>query len=706
MTYPATNSKEASELLIDVSNQMHEIVNEDATTEVMTESGLVPSVRKALADTFLFQDPIAWNQGSDETAFNQLRTFNDNIYWAPTATTLNPIPMGVTPEGDNNWKLAPVDVSREWTLDEITTAQNDIVGGSIFKGSNGKTVENGDVVEPGVTHLRVLVGGEPKIVEMNPVASGVVSSLTDFTATIGGAPVYFKNMIEGESVNPLQFHLSGADHTDAVSRCIDYAQSSGGVIDGEGFIFNIDQLSKNITSTLKIRNLEYRQVTANTETLTLTGSPGVNLIIDQIFAEGVGGDYVNASTGLSRGLVATGFDIVSINDLTALNFGRDGAEIHGNGKVIIHNSRTVGQDGIPEGGNYNFGLNIHDNDEYYSGYIDVSKHAMGVKETRCGKVTILSASISNILGQHGIYSEPKGKTLIANVNADNTAYNVVKVQIQASTVTGSNHESIMVSGVNSNVNGQACVSITVASGVSGEVFESVKVSDVNAKDTATPVYIDGAHNTSVSGVLGEDCKGYGVFAYNLTGVSSVSDVLIDGSDWAAVATRSDGDVTIKDIYGKNNNRDAGGSISAEKVSFISTLKTTGGSGVAKIRDVTQDNPGVDNTNSLFSQLDTILGEIDVDESKLLRIDSLKGIGGGRRPAPTPYPTSTGGGVIFGRVGREFSASTKPTQGKFVISDWIWNTLAGTTYAWLCTKTGDFDDPDPSNHPTFVDIDRP
>uniref|UniRef100_A0AB39AJ89 Tail fiber protein n=1 Tax=Vibrio phage P018-4 TaxID=3229728 RepID=A0AB39AJ89_9CAUD len=190
MTYPATNSKEASELLIDVSNQMHEIVNEDATTEVMTESGLVPSVRKALADTFLFQDPIAWNQGSDETAFNQLRTFNGSIYWAPTATTLNPIPMGATPIGDSNWKLAPVDVSREWTLQELTRSQNEVIGGKIFP-LDDAVLQNGDTVPAGTTHLRVDIGGEPTIVAMSPVASGNVGSLTETGATIGATSVIF-----------------------------------------------------------------------------------------------------------------------------------------------------------------------------------------------------------------------------------------------------------------------------------------------------------------------------------------------------------------------------------------------------------------------------------------------------------------------------------------------------------------------------------
>lgn len=109
--YPAKNTKEASELLIDVSNQLHEVVNESATSEILTDSGLIPSVRKALADTFLFQQPIPWQQGQTETAFNQLRTFGANLYWAPSATLDNPITMGATPEGDNNWPLAPVFVN-------------------------------------------------------------------------------------------------------------------------------------------------------------------------------------------------------------------------------------------------------------------------------------------------------------------------------------------------------------------------------------------------------------------------------------------------------------------------------------------------------------------------------------------------------------------------------------------------------------------
>uniref|UniRef100_A0AB39AJ63 Sialidase family protein n=1 Tax=Vibrio phage P018-4 TaxID=3229728 RepID=A0AB39AJ63_9CAUD len=196
-TFPATNSNEAVELIIDGGNQLHQIINEDATTEIQTESGPIPSVRKALADTFLFLEPIAWQNGSDETAFNQLRTFNSNTYWAPTATLSNPVPMGSTPVGDSNWKLAPVDVNREWILSELTQSQQAVVGGSIYP-FDDSTLSNGDTVPAGITHIRAFIGGKESIVTFSPTAEGIVSNLSDFGATIGTTPVSFKQVFEDD----------------------------------------------------------------------------------------------------------------------------------------------------------------------------------------------------------------------------------------------------------------------------------------------------------------------------------------------------------------------------------------------------------------------------------------------------------------------------------------------------------------------------
>ena len=99
-----TDSDSARASLISSANIVGDIINGDATTEVSTPSGPIPSLRKALADNAYFQDPIPWSQGDNETNFNQLRTFTDgSVWWSPSATNVNPVPMGATPIGDSNW---------------------------------------------------------------------------------------------------------------------------------------------------------------------------------------------------------------------------------------------------------------------------------------------------------------------------------------------------------------------------------------------------------------------------------------------------------------------------------------------------------------------------------------------------------------------------------------------------------------------------
>lgn len=108
--YPATSFDQAVDLTIYASNQLGDVINGDATSVVSTESGDIPTLRKALIDNFYFKNPIQWNPGNTNTVFNQLYVYDtDNInkgwYYAPTATATNPILMGDTPVGDANWKL-------------------------------------------------------------------------------------------------------------------------------------------------------------------------------------------------------------------------------------------------------------------------------------------------------------------------------------------------------------------------------------------------------------------------------------------------------------------------------------------------------------------------------------------------------------------------------------------------------------------------
>lgn len=114
--YPATNSNEAVELVIDAANQMHQVINGAANETVTTESGDIPSVRKAIADSLVFLEPLPWKQGDSETNFLQIRSFNNELYWAPSATIDTPKPMGFSPLGDTNWKLAPLRLSKSSIL--------------------------------------------------------------------------------------------------------------------------------------------------------------------------------------------------------------------------------------------------------------------------------------------------------------------------------------------------------------------------------------------------------------------------------------------------------------------------------------------------------------------------------------------------------------------------------------------------------------
>lgn len=141
-TYPAISFEQAVDLAIFSSNQIGGVVNGDATAEVETENGNIPSLRKALVDNFFFKDPEDWAAGSDETVFNQLRFFSNGVlsafYYAPTATTSNPVEMGTTPVGDSNWVLYSMQQTQTpaevfpWTFTAATGSETVIAPPYIF----------------------------------------------------------------------------------------------------------------------------------------------------------------------------------------------------------------------------------------------------------------------------------------------------------------------------------------------------------------------------------------------------------------------------------------------------------------------------------------------------------------------------------------------------------------------------------------------
>ena len=194
-TYPATTYADGVELTITSGNQLHEIINGTATEEITTESGMVPSVRKAIADSMLFKQAIEWAQGSVETDPLQTRNFNGTLFWAPAATTANPIAMGASPVSDSNWSLAPVgrdtvamnanlisnshfEFTGTVTNPPDAVARNYDDGDEIFSGIYAKgAITNVTFVDGVLNGFGELYVDVVKNAKMKEATSGVISSI-------------------------------------------------------------------------------------------------------------------------------------------------------------------------------------------------------------------------------------------------------------------------------------------------------------------------------------------------------------------------------------------------------------------------------------------------------------------------------------------------------------------------------------------------
>jgi hypothetical protein len=120
----ANTLSEAVNMFIPDVNTVHNIINEDALTEITIENGTIPSIRKVLADNMQWKSTIEdWTNGTFATDPLQLYLFNGVWYWAPSATIGTTIALGATPVGDNNWKIAPVMNNQTYTFDTIENMQ-------------------------------------------------------------------------------------------------------------------------------------------------------------------------------------------------------------------------------------------------------------------------------------------------------------------------------------------------------------------------------------------------------------------------------------------------------------------------------------------------------------------------------------------------------------------------------------------------------
>lgn len=223
--YPATNLETAVNLFIPTSNQIHDIVNGSATQEITVDSGTIPSVRKTLVDNLAFKaEVLPWQVGSNETDFRQLRSFGNQHYFAGSATGINPIPMGTSPLGDNNWRIAPT----YFNVDSFINDIDSVLGGKVYPRQMDLKV--GDIINTNYTHLRV----SGKIYAMSQQVSGIVSSITTSTVVVGGITVNLLPTTDNETWTPYLNYSIGHEVVRNGQRYIARAASgpdNGGAIE-------------------------------------------------------------------------------------------------------------------------------------------------------------------------------------------------------------------------------------------------------------------------------------------------------------------------------------------------------------------------------------------------------------------------------------------------------------------------------------------
>ena len=128
----------------------------------------------------------AGQQLTENEKENQYQYPDNSEYWYGVKDgEVFPITIPSDPSSDEKWSLASA-VTKTY----VNESQNEIIGGSIFRGSNGEFVQNGDTIEQGITHLAILNGVKSDIVAYYPQLSGQVSNLTsasiDITYDNGG----------------------------------------------------------------------------------------------------------------------------------------------------------------------------------------------------------------------------------------------------------------------------------------------------------------------------------------------------------------------------------------------------------------------------------------------------------------------------------------------------------------------------------------
>ncbi|MCG6219270.1 hypothetical protein [Vibrio diabolicus] len=131
---------------------------------------------------------------------NWTYTYNGQQWGLNKDYDLSTLPYETTEVDPNNdWNLAVRgESSQDYVQAEVARGQGENLGGEVYPPGN-RVLKNGDVVTEGTTHLRVSIGGKPKLVSLSSFSSGVVSGLTDEQVIIGGILIKFTSATKLES---------------------------------------------------------------------------------------------------------------------------------------------------------------------------------------------------------------------------------------------------------------------------------------------------------------------------------------------------------------------------------------------------------------------------------------------------------------------------------------------------------------------------
>ncbi|EOA5628619.1 hypothetical protein MJ634_002180 [Providencia rettgeri] len=127
------------------------------------------------------------------------------------------VQAGSTPQstggvGKGAWISVGQNITNYFKLEERLLG----AGSSLYKGVNGKYIQNSDVIPVNITHLTTLVNGNPEDIAFAPSATGVVSGLSNTGAKIGTTDVQFYNP-RYEIENVLAWKIGNRTDSEAIT---------------------------------------------------------------------------------------------------------------------------------------------------------------------------------------------------------------------------------------------------------------------------------------------------------------------------------------------------------------------------------------------------------------------------------------------------------------------------------------------------------